>query len=149
MTLTIKNIEDFIDAKILERGTGCLDRGAIIEIEELDENDFAALVWGTKIYTVNIRINKALELLTHECNCPYDLGPICKHKVAVILKVREKITNGVSFKEGDLTMIKKGLKNYKKVELSQLLLLLARSSIETRNQLLIQMGFEVDEEDYL
>lgn len=145
MTITINNIEDFVDTFLLERGKAFIENGTIIEIEELYENDFTALMKGTDIYPVNIRINKESVLLTHACNCPYNSGPICKHKVALILQIRENKRNGIPYKEGELTRIKKELKSCKKEELEQLILLLAKSSVATRKQLLFQLGIKTEQ----
>lgn len=146
MTITINNIEKFVDPKVLERGTSYLTSQSIIEIEEIYQNDFSGIIGGSELYNINIRINESSELLTHECTCPYNTGPICKHKVAVILRIRENRRTGTPFKDGKLTLIKGELKKYNKAELNQLLIILAKSSITARNKILSQLGIRLGEE---
>ena len=147
MNVNIDNFEGIVDPKVLDRGINYLENGSVTEIEELDKNDFNAIVMGTEVYSVNIVLNKKEELFTHECNCPYDFGPICKHKVAVLLLIRRNKRDGTVLKKGNLTKIKQELKSYQKNELLQLIMNLAKSNIRTRNSLLFELGFE-DYEDY-
>lgn len=135
MIFTINNLEEFLDPTLLQRGMAYLEQDAITEVEEFNKNEFAAIIQGTTVYNVNIRINSTSELLTHVCNCPYS-GPICKHKVAVLLKIKENKKNGTPFTAGKLTQIKDELNNRNNAELNQLLLVLAKSNINTRNQIL-------------
>ncbi len=142
MSITLNNFEEFVNSEVLERAKNYLDSGSVTEVEELYENDFTAVVLGTTRYNVNIRINNKSELLTHQCNCPYDFGPICKHKVALLLKISAHKKNGIAFQKGSLTRIKEKLERCKKEELLQLLLVLAKSNSSTQNQIMFQLGLK-------
>ena len=51
--------------------------------EEIGHGEFEAVVEGTEPYTVSLTIKN--EVITeYVCSCPYDMGPVCKHVVAVI-----------------------------------------------------------------
>jgi len=84
MKLTCQNWRDQIDPAILERGYDYWSKGKIFELSETD-GGHKAIVAGTDNYEIEV-IKKDDELLTI-CDCPYDLGPICKHEVAVLLAV--------------------------------------------------------------
>ncbi len=65
----------------------------------------------------------------------------------MLLSIREKRKTGTAFMKGNLTKIKRELKRYKKSELFQLLINSAKSNIDTRNNLLFQLGIEVHKGD--
>lgn len=50
-------------------------------------NVYTAEVWGSDIYKVTIE--ETGEGMTSSCNCPYDSSDVCKHVVAVGLKIAE------------------------------------------------------------
>ena len=95
-----------------------LNRGAALQIDAFDivdtiarllrSGEYEAIVEGTEPYTVQLTIKNKV-ITEHVCSCPYDMGPVCKHVVAVIfhllqseldLKVKSKTKTGTGKKDG-------------------------------------------------
>ena len=88
MPLTLKNFETHINAKIVDRGEDYFLDGFVRNFERGDDEIYTAIVSGTSDYRVSIRLDKA-KVVEHNCECPYDLGPVCKHTVAVLYAIRD------------------------------------------------------------
>ena len=87
MKIPLQNFEAYIDEKILARGLNYYQNKQVGEPESLRNNTYTAEVYGTETYDVTLKIDKD-ELTESVCNCPYDLGPICKHIVAVLFELQ-------------------------------------------------------------
>ena len=72
---------------VLERGRDYLLEGRILSLEQAENGAYHAVVKGYDLYNVRIQIGEESEILGLECDCPYDYGPICKHEVAVLLRL--------------------------------------------------------------
>lgn len=87
--MTLKDFEQFIEDKIIKRGFDYYKNEDVRKVEKVSENEFSAVVFGSRIYTVYVKLN-GNEILEYECDCPYDYGNTCKHAVAVFYKLRAK-----------------------------------------------------------
>ncbi|MCX6179172.1 MAG: SWIM zinc finger family protein [Chlorobiales bacterium] len=88
MNIPLSHFEDYIDETILRRGLSYFKKGQVHEPEEIRTGEYEAIVDGTEDYTVRLTIKNDV-ITEHVCNCPYDLGPICKHVVAVIFYLQQ------------------------------------------------------------
>ena len=84
--MEIEELLKKVPIKIFNRGKEILEEKKISEIES-KENTVKAYVQGTysSEYLVKIRL-RGKEVVNWSCTCPYD-GDICKHVVAVLLKI--------------------------------------------------------------
>ena len=89
MQIPLDNFEQYIDNTILQRGYSYFKNGHVRELEEITPGKFQAIVEGTEDYTVSLRIRDGV-ITEHICDCPYDMGPICKHVVAVIFELQQE-----------------------------------------------------------
>ncbi|MBK9699049.1 MAG: hypothetical protein IPO79_02940 [Flavobacteriales bacterium] len=89
MKIPLDRLEEVIDARIVQRGLKYYEDGAVDEPEEIEADVFEALVQGSDDYTVRVRL-KGDAIIEHECDCPYDLGPVCKHVVALIFHLQNE-----------------------------------------------------------
>jgi len=85
--MTLTNFEIEVEQKIVGRGLDYYKNGDIRKLEKVGENEFSAVVFGTEKYSVYVKTNGAT-IIEHECDCPYDYGDVCKHKVAVFYAIR-------------------------------------------------------------
>ena len=86
--LNLQTFERQISSKIIERGLNYHRRGAVVELQQVDENTWVATVQGNTNYTVQISLSgESVQNL--RCTCPYDWGPVCKHEVAVLYAIHE------------------------------------------------------------
>ena len=83
MNVPLAELEQYIEKPILKRGRAYFDEGLVRQCEEISQGFYEAVVEGTEDYTVQLTVNDEI-VREHLCDCPYDMGPICKHVVAVI-----------------------------------------------------------------
>ena len=87
--MNLKDFEKFVEDKIVSRGKAYFQDGDVRKLEKVSENEFSAVVTGTSLYTVYVKL-KGETIVEYECDCPYDYGDTCKHAVAVFYKLRAK-----------------------------------------------------------
>ena len=86
--MNLKSFESEVEAKIVERGLDYFKSSDIRKLEKVGENEFSAIVFGSDKYSVYVKTEGG-EIIAHECDCPYDYGDVCKHKVAVFYAIRQ------------------------------------------------------------
>jgi hypothetical protein len=86
--IPLSEFEQFIDERILKRGLSYFRSGTITDFVEVSSGVYEAKVSGTEEYTVQIEISNHT-IVEHNCDCPYDMGPVCKHIVAVIFYLQQ------------------------------------------------------------
>jgi len=89
MQYLLKNFEINIDEKIVKRGFDYFKSKQVGELFQTGPDTFEAEVYGTENYTVKV-VLKGEWVAKFNCDCPYDLGPICKHIVAVLFTIRKQ-----------------------------------------------------------
>jgi hypothetical protein len=87
--LKLNNLNSSIDPVILDRGRQYLLGGYVLKLEEAGHLVFRAEVEGSELYEVYIELNEDGTVLSSDCDCPYDFGPVCKHQAAVLLRLRD------------------------------------------------------------
>lgn len=88
MQIPLNQFEQYIDGTILKRGLQYFKKGHVHEPEEIGPGEYEAIVEGTENYTVQLTIKNG-KITEHVCDCPYDMGPVCKHVVAVIYYLQQ------------------------------------------------------------
>lgn len=83
------DFESHVSPTILTRGHAYFRDGAVAQLEESDAGPWEAVVSGNADYQVFIKLT-GKKVASWNCNCPYADGPICKHVVAVLYKLREE-----------------------------------------------------------
>ena len=86
--MNLNNFEKNIDPQTLKRGYNYFRNGNVISVEEADTGLWEAEVQGTKVYNVSISTDK-LDIKGWECDCPFDMGSVCKHIAAVLYAIAE------------------------------------------------------------
>ena len=90
----MSNLKYNVPLKIWERGMDYYHNGAVTDLKEHFKDNWIATVEGSDAYTVEVTL-KGDEIESWDCDCPYDMGDICKHVVAVLLAIREEKENAV------------------------------------------------------
>src|SRR5690625_2002901 len=90
MNIPLNEFEQAIDPVILERGLAYYQNNLVTDFVEIATGKYEIIVLGTLEYTVRLEIENNT-IIGHECDCPYDMGPVCKHVVASLfyLKIEE------------------------------------------------------------
>ena len=140
--MNLKNFESEVEQKIVERGLSYYKSGDVKRLEKVSENEFSAVVFGTEKYSVYIKINNET-IVEHECDCPYDYGDVCKHKVAVFYAIRSGDFSDTSDKLNSL------LENLHESALRNFVSNLLKKDISFRREFLREFDedFEEDDED--
>lgn len=81
--------QEMTDEEIIDRGRDYFTVGRVGELRFLDDKTVSAEVDGSRMYRVKILIDGD-RILDWSCSCPYDLGDICKHVVAVLFALKER-----------------------------------------------------------
>ena len=90
MKIPLATFEQVIDKTILKRGFAYFNNGAVSDFTEISKDEYEAIVSGTEDYTVQLNI-KNNTIVSYNCDCPYDFGPVCKHLVATIFYLQQDI----------------------------------------------------------
>jgi len=88
MKIPLNEFEQLIDEKILKRGLSYFKGGAITDFSEISNGKYEAIVSGAEEYTIQLEISNNT-ITKHNCDCPYDMGPVCKHVVAAIFHLQQ------------------------------------------------------------
>ncbi len=92
MNIPLSEFEHIIDETILKRGLSYFKNGYVTGFSEITNGKYEANVSGTEEYTVNLEVKNNI-IVEHNCDCPYDMGPICKHIVASIFYLKQDELN--------------------------------------------------------
>lgn len=88
MKIPLNEFEQHIDEVILKRGLRYFKNGNVRQVDELSAGEYEAIVDGSETYTVRMEIKSGV-MQSHYCTCPYDMGPVCKHEVAVLFYLQQ------------------------------------------------------------
>ena len=117
MKIPLNEFEQIIDETILKSGLSYFQKGFVTDFVELSNGEYEASVSGTEEYTVNLEVIND-EIVEHNCDCPYDFGPVCKHVVASIFYLKQDELN---LNEQNLPFVKKKKKKTVTQQLKELL----------------------------
>ena len=86
--MRLDDFENEISPVIFQRGEDYYEDGLVEELDETAPGIWCAVVAGTMDYETEVCVKDG-EIVSWDCDCPYD-GYICKHVVAVLLKLRNE-----------------------------------------------------------
>ena len=95
--MRLDDFENEISPVIFRRGDDYYEDGLVEELEETAPGTWCAVVAGTMDYETEVRIKDG-EIVSWDCDCPYD-GYMCKHVVAVLLKLRNERPSFAEYEE--------------------------------------------------
>ncbi|MDR0969196.1 MAG: SWIM zinc finger family protein [Lentimicrobiaceae bacterium] len=86
--MNLYNFHKQIPSKIYERGEEYYEDDTIERVEHNCPDTWTAEVVGSDMYSIEIKLNGD-EIVSWDCDCPYDYDDICKHIVAVLLYIKD------------------------------------------------------------
>ncbi len=101
MNITLSNFESSIGQMMVKRGKRYWQNGLVQDLEEIETGKWTAQVEGTRVYEVSISISDDT-VIDYNCTCPYDLSPVCKHEVAVLYAIQERLGTVVPINKGEI-----------------------------------------------
>ena len=141
--MNLKNFENQVEAKILDRGFSYYENDQVEDIDQIEEKEFSATVLGSDEYTVFIKLSEEHEIISSSCDCPYDWGNICKHEVAVLYYLKDSEEYKDYPSAGKISRIKSELGKYTKPELKALIIEMAKKNRKFREEIFGYMGEEI------
>lgn len=84
--MQLQNFNQHISDTIYLRGKQYYESELVENAEQTNPGLWLAEIEGTDIYQVEVKLNGD-EIVSWNCNCPYDRGNICKHVVALLLYI--------------------------------------------------------------
>jgi uncharacterized Zn finger protein len=141
LQMTLENFESLVEAKIVKRGLNYFKNGDVAKIEKVGEEEFNAVVFGTSLYEVYVRMT-GKKIVKSYCSCPYDWGDTCKHEVAVYYVLRQ----GKFVDTGKKT--KKILDNLHDDVLRRFVTNLIKTDRNFRNEFLRHFDEDFEEDDF-
>ncbi|MBT2645109.1 SWIM zinc finger family protein [Bacillus sp. ISL-41] len=143
--MKISDFESFLEPVILERGHKLFKKGAVKNLQLLEENRVLASVHGTQTYSVELFLEGDGVIMQASCSCPYDWSETCKHLAAVFLALREGEPEKNQAVEDPSNELKQLLMQESKDELISIILQFARSHEEVERQLLLRYASPEEE----
>ncbi len=141
------DINNLFDKNMILRGINYFNNGVVDNIKRDGYNYYSTLK-NIDNYHIKININEKNEIVSMNCDCPYEGN--CKHEYAVLLKIKEENykkninniqkdeSNTYSIKENEIDYIINILKDISKVKWKKIKL-----NEEYKNEL-IENGFDLD-----
>lgn len=138
--MNLNNFEIEVEEKIVERGIDYYQNGDVKKLEKVSANEFSAIVFGSRKYSVFVKINGDA-IIEHECDCPYDYGDVCKHKIAVFYQIRNGKFDDASDKLNAL------LENLHEAALRKFVSNLLKKDPQFRREFLREFDEDFEEDD--
>jgi hypothetical protein len=95
MKIPINEFEQHVNEVILKRGNEYFKNGNVGLVDELISGEYEAVVNGSETYIVNVTLKEGI-ITKLKCTCPYDMGPECKHEVAVLYYLQQELLNSTA-----------------------------------------------------
>lgn len=143
--MKISDFESFLEPVILERGHKLFKKGAVKNLQHLEENRVLASVHGSQTYSVEIFLDGDGVIKQASCSCPYDWSETCKHQAAVFLALREGATDDKQEDKNPEKDLKQLLMQESKEDLASIILQFASSHEEIERQLLLRYASPEEE----
>jgi hypothetical protein len=90
MDIPLDQFEQIIDEIILKRGYDYFRRGLVETTVKLSPGHYTAIIQGSEPHQAEVTIHN--EIVTDSsCTCPYDMGPVCQHVVALLFELQEEL----------------------------------------------------------
>ena len=90
--MDLNNLYKHISPAIYERGEEYYKNGMVDNVEHRYPDTWTAEVEGSDLYTVEVKMNGD-DIVSWDCDCPYDYGDMCKHTAAVLLYIKDNKDN--------------------------------------------------------
>ncbi|MCM3636650.1 hypothetical protein M3152_02875 [Sporosarcina luteola] len=145
--MNLYDFEEVVSSTIVDRGSEYYNAGFVLKLTRQGDGRYSALVEGADMYEVAVQLDEEGNILSSYCDCSYDLGPVCKHEVAVYYELidRLKANDFPEMAGTTLPDLKTVLESLSKVELIDILLHLADDDPNFHNELLFNHA-TVDEQ---
>lgn len=145
--MNLCHFEDEVSPAIVERGIEYYEAGFVTNLVNSGDGRYTAVVRGADMYEIAVQLDKDRNIISSYCDCPYDMGQVCKHEVAIYYALIERLQDN-DFIEIDIAItqpdLKATLESLPKEKLTDILIELAKNNQTLYNELLFTYAI-VDE----
>ncbi|KXH87014.1 SWIM zinc finger domain-containing protein [Sporosarcina sp. HYO08] len=151
--MNLYHFEDEVNSIIVDRGLDYYESGSIADLVYVSDGRYRALVEGTDMYVIYIQIDEKGNILSSDCGCPYDGGPVCKHEVAVYYELIDQLEGSGQVEDARLRVtsnrpeLKVVLENLPHEKLVEILVELAAGDPVLRDKLIFSYVKLEDEQE--
>ncbi|MBW8351400.1 SWIM zinc finger family protein [Bacillus sp. IITD106] len=145
--MNLNNFTSFINKTILERGYDYYIEGNIIDTYMAGNNEYIFTIEGSDDYEVIVKLGMDDDIVFTTCDCPYDLGPFCKHQVAAFFELQELINSNEIHKIEKQPLLKEVLNHLSKEELIDLIEEIAKKDSVLKNNIIFKYGKSKDNQE--
>ena len=135
--MNLYSFEEEVSPEIVERGMEYYEAGFVTNLISGGGGRYTAVVKGADMYEITVRLDDEGNILMSYCDCPFDMGPICRHEVAFYYDLIDRLKDN-DFPEDPIKQpdLKETLENLSKAELVDILMDLANKEPVLYNELL-------------
>ena len=89
--MNLYHFEDVVSSVIVERGLEYYEAGFVTNLIHSGGGRYTAVVKGADMYEIAVQLDEEGNVLSSYCDCPFDMGPVCKHEVAVYYELIDRL----------------------------------------------------------
>ncbi|MCM3709061.1 SWIM zinc finger family protein [Sporosarcina luteola] len=139
--------EEAVSSTIVEHGYEYYKAGFVADLVREGGGRYTAVVKGADVYEIAVWLDEDGDILSSYCDCPFTMGPVCKHEVAVYYELIDRLKDN-DFPEAAIAPppdLNETLKNLSKEKLIDILIDLADDDPALHNELLFNYVIYDDE----
>ncbi|MFC5604300.1 SWIM zinc finger family protein [Sporosarcina koreensis] len=134
--MNLYDFEEAVSSTIVDRGFEYYEAGFVAELARVGNRRYTAVVKGADMYEIAVELDEEGNILSSYCDCPYIMGMVCKHEVAVYYELIDRLKDEDFPKEASELDLKVILENLSKEKLVDILIDLAENDPVLHNGLL-------------
>ncbi|HEX5564364.1 MAG TPA: hypothetical protein VFX34_05355 [Sporosarcina sp.] len=144
--MNLYHFEEIVSANIISQGIDYYKAGFVTDLARERGGRYTAVVKGADMYEIAVELDEEGNILSSYCDCPYIMGPVCKHEVAVYYALIDRLKDDDFPGEADHLDLQAVLENLSKEELMTILIELAEKDPVLHNELILNYSFYDDEQ---
>ncbi|MGG0670435.1 hypothetical protein ABE073_18120 [Lederbergia citrisecunda] len=144
--MNLYNFEELVSSTIVDRGFEYYEADFVADLVRQGSGRYTAVVKGADVYEIAVQLDEEGNILSSYCDCPFTMGPVCKHEVAVYYELIDRLKDNDFSEEAGQLDVKAVLENLPKEKLIAILIDLADNDPVLHNELLFNYYIYDDEQ---
>ncbi|UOQ83595.1 SWIM zinc finger family protein [Gracilibacillus salinarum] len=138
--MNLNDFEQYSNEVIVSRGKDYYEWQHVNAVQESRPGHYTAIVNGSEEYHIEVKMDEAENIQYSSCNCPYDVGDICKHEAAVFFALRNRNASFAYGKDRKEPALQDLLQGLTKQDLIQIVVEYADRNAEMEQELRLHYG---------
>lgn len=89
--MNLYSFEEVVSSTIVDRGYEYYEAGFVANLIREGAGRYTAVVKGADMYEIAVELDEEGNILSSYCDCPFTMGPVCKHEVAVYYELIDRL----------------------------------------------------------